>query len=197
MGWDRVHGMTLEEAEATVVVDGEIRTVGRPDFIDHDWGRTVAKRMPTYVYATRQGLLLHKVSEMTFYWWKLGPNGKYWIRRTSPRITYHSICGQFFFGHDPEPEYKRQEGRRSVVCEMPNPDAVLCGRCHGRTPTFAKGNQPKAGGPTRHEARARLGCMMSGEIVYAGSVKKPVSFGANEESGMALPGVLAQAKTLR
>lgn len=147
----------------TVHVDGEIRTVGRPDHNGGgtDWMRTVAKRHPAFVYGRRMGMLLHTVARMELQWWTLGDSGNYWVRRTSPKVYYTTKCGMFFFGSDPDSLGKKPP--KALVCELPKPDAVLCGRCQGKGPTFAKGTQPRPGGPTRKEARARIGCVAVGE----------------------------------
>jgi len=149
----------------TITVDGEIRTVGRPDFNGYgmEWARTKAKRHAKYVYSRRFGILLHEVREAELSWWKLGNGGKYWVRRQSPRITYLTKCGTYFFGPDPEAETPRGRKSRALVCELPKADAVLCGRCRGEGPVFGKGMQRKDGGPTRQEARARLGCAVAVE----------------------------------
>jgi len=123
-----------------------------------DWARTVAKKHPKYVYGRRHGMLLHEVLIMELQWWQLGDNGRYWVRMKSPRIHFQTRCGVFFFGTDPESKYARQRVAKAAVCELPKPDAVLCGRCQGKEPIFAKGCKAKPGGPTRQEARARLGC---------------------------------------
>jgi len=99
---------------------------------------------------------------MKLQWWQLGDSGSYWRRRKSPRITYSTKCGMFFFGPDPESEYRRDKPSKAVACELPRPNAVLCGRCRGQGPVFAKGTQPKPNGPTRYEARERLGCVVNG-----------------------------------
>lgn len=136
----------------------EIRTKGRPDFGNHKFGVTRAKKHPKYVYATRQGMLLHEVAYAELRWYRIGGRGDYLVRRKSPSITYTTKCGSLMFGNDPEDESKRRT-RKSTVCELPKPGAVLCGRCRGEGTVFAKGCQPKQGGPTRQEAKARLGCV--------------------------------------
>lgn len=144
----------------TVEIDGEIRTVGRPDHHGDgmEWARTMAKKHPKYVYGRRLGMLLHEIACMEFQWWQLGDNGSYWVRMKNPRIHFTTKCGTFFFGPDPESRYAKQRAPKAAVCELPKPDAVLCGRCRGEGPVFAKGCKAKPGGPTRQEARARLGC---------------------------------------
>ncbi len=159
----------MNSAIQTIEVDGEIRTVGRPDMrgYDMDWARTQARKHPKYVYGRRQGLLMHEVAVMEFQWWHLGDGGAYWVRAKSPRVTYTTKCGMFFFGPDPESTFRRDKRAKSVACELPRPNAVLCGRCRGEGPVFAKGTKPKAGGPDRYEARLKLGCVVGGVEVTA------------------------------
>lgn len=112
----------------TITVDGELRTVGRPDHhngIGMEWARTFAKKHPKYVYGRRYGMLLHEIAKMEFQWWQLGDNGHYWVRRTSPRITYTTKCGMFFFGPDPESKYAKEKPSKSAVCELPKPREVV------------------------------------------------------------------------
>lgn len=153
----------MAEWPETIEVNGELRTVGRPDFRGGgmEWATTRAKRHPKYVYGTKQGLLLHEIAKMELQWWQLSGNGHYWRRVKSPRVYYTTKCGMNFFGPDPESPYKKDANGKATVCELPKPDAVLCGRCKGEPPIFAKGSQPKPGGPTRQEARARIGCVVN------------------------------------
>ncbi len=152
----------MNRSVQTVTVDGEVRTVGRPDFHGGgmEWATTIARKHPKYIYATKHGLLMHEIAVMELRWWELGPGGHYWIRRKSPRVSYKTRCGMFFFGFDPEAELPKDRPSKSTVCELPRPDTVLCGRCQGNEPVFAKGCQTKPGGPSRYEARARLGCVV-------------------------------------
>jgi hypothetical protein len=124
-----------------------------------EWARSFAKKHPKYVYSRRHGMLLHEIAKMEFQWWQLGDSGKYWVRRTSPRVTYTTKCGHFFFGPDPESKYAKDKPPKVAICELPKPDAVLCGRCRGESAVFARGCQTKPGGPTRQQAKARLGCV--------------------------------------
>lgn len=123
---------------------------GRPDFADKSFGITKAKRHVKYVYSNdANGCLIHKVREVTFHWYEA--KGDYLERRQAPHICIKTICSQVFFAHN------RKGKRAATMCEIPSPDAVLCGRCHGEPPVFTKG---KSHAEEKRAARARLGCVM-------------------------------------
>lgn len=119
---------------------------GRPDFGDSKFGHTRAKKVPKYAYSPRRGCLVHKVLRIEMRWWDVGGDGEYLIRRDSPRMTIFTSCGQMMF---------LSKGR-STTCAIPEPNAVLCGRCHGEGPIFGKNSKHKV---TKREASARLGCI--------------------------------------
>jgi hypothetical protein len=123
---------------------------GRPDFENHKFGVTRAKRHPKYVYGNAQGLLMHEIAYVEFRWYEVGPGGHSLIRLAHPKISVTTRCGQVFF-------YRCQNGKpKSTMCEMPNPGAVLCGRCQGKGPVFGKNG---SGGVTKSAAKVRLGCI--------------------------------------
>lgn len=124
---------------------------GRPDFTDRNFGVTRAKRHAKYVYSNLNGLLLHKIAHVQLRWYDAG--GDHLIRRETPHASITTICGQTFFGGK-----TRRGGKvRATMCELPKPDAVLCGRCHGEGPVFGKDSTP---GVTKQEAKTRLGCVV-------------------------------------
>ena len=133
--------------ESDVEFYGEDKIIrGRPDFGNPGFGHTEAKKSPKYVYSPRQGMLVHKVAKTSMAWYRVGPPGDHLIRLDSPRIVYFTICGQMCF-----------PGKaRSVTCAVPDPNAVLCGRCHGEGPVFPKNRPWKV---TKREAHDRLGCV--------------------------------------
>lgn len=136
----------MKDSELTDIV-----IEGRPDFEDHNFGVTRAKRHPKYVYGTAFGSLLHKVAYIQMRWWS--PDYGRLVRRKAPRLLISTICGQTFFVG------AMKNGKpRSTMCELPKPDAVLCGRCHGEGPTFGKNSNA---GVTKREAKARLGCVIA------------------------------------
>lgn len=119
------------------------------------WGKeereyTLAKRTPKYIYgASGNSCLIHKVREVRMRWWECGPGGFYLVRRQSPRMYAECMCGMSF----------RVEAGVSVTCDLPRPDAVLCGRCHGDGVNFPRGKNPKI---PRNLAKVRLGCIAKG-----------------------------------
>jgi len=122
---------------------------GRPDFENHKFGVTRAKRHPKYVYSNIFGCLVHEITYVEFRWYNVGSGGSSLVRRAHPRISITTNCGQVFF-------YWSQNGRpKSTMCELPNPDAVLCGRCQGKGPVFGKRG---SGDVTKSAAKVRLGC---------------------------------------
>ncbi|MEZ2347391.1 hypothetical protein [Terriglobus sp. RCC_193] len=123
--------------------------LGRPDFRDPAFGWTNAKSFPPYVHGTGGNAhLMHRTAGVKMYWYRATYDSL--IRLDSPeRMIAETVCGMSFFLHS----------KRGRTCTLPQRDAVLCGRCHGSTPTFSrKYPQPV----TPEEARLRLGCAMEG-----------------------------------
>ena len=122
---------------------------GRPDFQNPKFGVTRAKRHPKYVYGNVFGCLVHEIAYVEFRWYDCGAGGSCLIRRDHPWITITTNCGQVFF-------YRSQNGKpKSTMCEIPNTDAILCGRCQGKGPVFPKSGKWDV---TKSEAKIRLGC---------------------------------------
>lgn len=122
---------------------------GRPDFENHTFGVTRAKRHPKYVYGNVFGCLVHEIAYVEFRWYDVGPGGHSLIRRAHPKISITTRCQQVFL-------LRNSNGRpRSTMCEIPNPDAVLCGRCQSKGPIFGKNG---SGNTTKSAAKVRLGC---------------------------------------
>lgn len=131
-----------EETEAVIE--------GRPDFADHAFGVTHAKRFPPYVFSTvGNACLVHKVARVELRWWTPGRGGRCLLKRVHPRMYAETVCGQT--------KYFRKG--RTQTCTVPDPDAVLCGRCHGEPATFGRDGLAAALGFTRREAHDRLGCL--------------------------------------
>lgn len=134
---------------------GEIIYPGRPDFVDHGWGVTYAKSFPQYVYSLgRNGALIHKVNYVSIRWWRGSMDRM--IRLRKPCIIAETICGMAKFVQTDEQQY-RSNRLRASFCEIPKPDAVLCGRCHGEHTNFPRKD------PTAKErlklAKVKLGCI--------------------------------------
>ena len=115
------------------------------------WGKEekeyqIAKKHPKYVFGVGgNNALVHKIRCVRLRWWTVGPSGHYLVRLQSPRMFAECICGATKFIDSP----------RAKVCEMPAPDAVLCGRCMGTGTNFPRGREHDI--PIR-EARVRLWC---------------------------------------
>lgn len=127
----------------------QIIVKGRPDFQDHKFGVTRALKHPTYVFGNGAGLLVHKILYVELQWYDVGPPGDHLVRRNDPKISIHTCCGQVFF-------YGERRGKQpSTMCEMPRPEAILCGRCHGEGPIFGKGKEWRV---SKKDAKNALGC---------------------------------------
>jgi hypothetical protein len=119
---------------------------GRPDFSIRDFGVTIAKRHPPYVYSPI-GALIHKVALVRMHWYDA--KGDYLERLQHPKLIIVTICHQHFFP-------KKHGKPWAVMCELPRPNACLCGPCHGQLPTWGRDSNPTV---TRDEARRLLGCV--------------------------------------
>ncbi len=128
---------------------------GRPDFQDHSFGVTVAKRHPPFVFGVRRNaLLVHHVDRVELHWWRIGRGGHTLIKLLRPVMYAITPCQQHFL----------LEGSRSRTCLIPEPSALLCGRCRGIQATFPKvgGGPSRREGVSRAEAHVRLGCVVNG-----------------------------------
>ncbi len=106
------------------------------------------KKHPKYVHGKiGMAVLLHKIDHVEARWWDYDYN--YLLRLQSPILTAHTICGMSW----------RISSDKSRICEIPKPDAVLCGRCHGQPRNFPRGETPKI---PRALAKIRLGCISEG-----------------------------------
>lgn len=124
---------------------------GRPDFADHDFGKTRLKKFPPYVYSRLGGMLVHRVREVIAHWYEPDrPHGHNLIRLAAPHLTYVTNCGQTFYGGAPR-------ARRSQTCVIPAPDAVMCGRCEGTGAVFGRALRERK--VKRSDARRRIGCI--------------------------------------
>lgn len=126
---------------------------GRPDFRDHDFGVTEAKSFPPYVFGIR-GLscLVHKILHVRMHWYRVGGGGSKLVRMKRPVLIATTNCQQSW----------RLEPTSSRTCYIPNPDALVCGRCHGEGATFGKRGPSRKRGLTRQEAHVKLGCVVKG-----------------------------------
>lgn len=126
---------------------------GRPDFANPEFGITRAKKHAPYVFSIR-GLscLVHKVAYVEIRWFNYGPGGHTLIRTDTPKMIANTVCGYHFF----------LEAKRSRTCQIPDPAAVLCGRCHGEVATFGKDGPAQQAGISKQAAHIALGCAVKG-----------------------------------
>jgi hypothetical protein len=129
-----------------------IEIEGRPDFEDHSFGKTYAKRFPPYVYS-RKGALIHKVVSVQIRWWQ-GCYDKM-VRQESPTVIAETACGMSKFINAGGPGERNR--MRAVVCTIPSPIAVMCGRCHGEGANFKRDDRQRR--KKLMTARANLGCV--------------------------------------
>jgi hypothetical protein len=125
-----------------VVIDG------RPDFPGWKrFGITQAKHFPKYVYsANKMGLLIHKIAVVELHWWTPIRGGQALARLDKPRMIATTVCNQIKF----------LKPGRAHTCMIPEPNAVLCGRCHGEAPTFGRNRKQVI---SKEYARDHLGCV--------------------------------------
>jgi len=124
---------------------------GRPDLRNHEFGITTASKHPPYVFSIRgASALVHKVARVRLHWFRLAAGGDKLVRVNRPLAVADCVCGQFF----------RLEPEISRTCRVPEPDALLCGRCHGEPASFGK--HGAARGAKRMDAHIKLGCVVNG-----------------------------------
>lgn len=137
-------------------VDDENAAVihGRPDFAHGaGYGVTEATKHPPYVFGVRSGsCLVHKVLRVECHWLRVSNSGHDLIRLKRPVMIAITNC-QYHF---------RLTVNTSRTCQVPKPDALLCGRCHGEGATFGKRGPARNSGLTRQEAGVKLGCVVNG-----------------------------------
>ncbi len=127
---------------------------GRPDFGNHGFGVTLAKTFPPYVFSVGANAgLVHKIVRVEIRWWVPGGHhGECLVKLQRPRMIAQLACGDFRF----------LQGSRSRTCLLPDPEALLCGRCHGEPATFGKHGEAIKKGISRQQANVKLGCVVKG-----------------------------------
>ncbi len=136
------------------VYDENVPLVDRHSVNERTFGVSYAKTHPEYVFGIRGvSCLVHKVSYITIRWYGF-VSMTHLARFKRPRMIANTNCQQFF---ELDPDKAR-------TCEIPSPDALLCGRCHGKGATFPKraNGRDRERGLTRQEAHVRLGCVIQG-----------------------------------
>jgi hypothetical protein len=79
-----------------------------------------------YIHSTsRNACLIHKVGAMWAQWYE--GHYSYMRRLEHPNLGIETVCGQCLF----------LTRGRSKMCKIPDPNAILCGRCYGELPTFS------------------------------------------------------------
>jgi len=126
----------------------------RLDFKIHGFGVMRAKRHPPYVFGIRGvSCLIHKIRYVEMHWWRIGgPCGAWLIKLKKPVLIATTNCAQSF----------RLDGDIARTCQLPNPDALPCGRCNSEGATFGKSGPSKKEGLTRQQAHVKLGCVVKG-----------------------------------
>lgn len=110
---------------------------------------TRAKKHPKYVHGRiGMAMLLHKIDYVEIRWYDYGWHE--FIRLKHPSLVARSVCGNY---------YHLRAGRAGT-CELPAPDAVLCGMCHGTGRIWSRGKIPTV---TKRQAKDRLGCVVQGD----------------------------------
>jgi len=131
----------------------EIDIPGRPDFQDHNFGKMRAKKFLPYVHSTtHNACLIHKVAYVTLHWYQ--GHYSYMRRLENPIIIAETVCGCSRFVNNGEKSAK--------MCEIPDPKAVLCGRCFGELPTFSKRRKVRI---KKRWAKDHLGCKGITEVI--------------------------------
>jgi hypothetical protein len=135
---------------------GEVVIPGRPDLAWYSSRQgkqpfmSRAKKFPKYVHGVcGNSALIHTIAYVNLRWYRLDSGGNNLILVNEPIMRATCICGTSF----------RLSAKSGVTCEIPKPDAVMCGRCNGQMPPFSKRN------PNRLDIKAAkkaLGCIVEG-----------------------------------
>lgn len=121
--------------------------------VSREFGVTKARRHPAYVYAiNRNAALMHRVAEVRLHWHAYIHGGSTLARLKQPAMIAETVCG-YAFPLDP---------KRTRTCAVPEPEALLCGRCHGEPATFGKHGAGTKSGIKRAQAHVKLGCVVAG-----------------------------------
>lgn len=135
-----------------ILYDETVALIDRHSVNERTFGVTQARTHPEFVFGIRGvSCLVHKVRHVTIHWYAFaGMNHLGRLKR--PCMIAETMCAQSFRLN---PEIAR-------TCEIPSPDALLCGRCLGQGPTFPKRGRAYKSQLTRQEAHIKLGCVENG-----------------------------------
>lgn len=135
-----------DDENAEVIAD-------RPDFHNWGFGITEAKSFPPFVFSTRgTSCLIHGIQGVELHWYRIGDRGGTLVKQKRPMMIARTHCSQFF----------RLEGNHTRTCKLPDPKALICGRCNGETATFGRHGWATKAGIKRSEAHVKLGCVVKG-----------------------------------
>jgi hypothetical protein len=153
------------------VLDESADIIDRDSVNDRVFGVGTSKRHPAYVYSINgNACLMHKVRDVTIHWYALIDGGHRMGRLKQPAMIANAVCGMSF-ALDP---------KRTRTCAVPEPDSVLCGRCHGEPPTFGKHGAGTKAGLKRAEAHVKLGCIVAG---YPSALQREGEIEPREDAG--------------
>ena len=109
-----------------------------------------AKKFLPYVHSTgHNAMLIHKVASVRMFW---GDDSKL-------TMIAETVCGMSkILAH----HYNKPGEVKAKMCEIPDPSAVLCGRCHGELPTFSKRRTIRI---KKRWAKDHLGCKGIVEVI--------------------------------
>lgn len=109
------------------------------------------KKHPKFVHGkVGSAMLLHKVQYVEARWYAYGMHE--FTRLQHPSLAARAVCGARF----------HLEAGRAGVCELPAPDAVICGMCSGKGRIFGRNGSNHV---TKRQAKDRLGCVAEGTQV--------------------------------
>lgn len=134
------------------VLDDSAEVIDRDSVNERTFGVTTTRRHPNYVYSiNRNACLMHRVRDVQIQWYAFLGGGKLG-RLKQPAMIAHTVCGMS----------KPLTADRTRTCKVPEPDSVLCGRCHGEPATFGAHGAGTKAGMKRAEAAVKLGCVVAG-----------------------------------
>ncbi len=135
--------------------DEHVKPVRRPRNWNDErtkYGHVWATKFPPFVFGIRgNSCLVHKVKGVRLYWWRIA-GMHLLVKMKRPTMIAECVCNQSF---RLDPEIAR-------TCRVPNPDAILCGRCHGEPAPFGERGHAKLAGVKMQDAKVKLGCVVQG-----------------------------------
>lgn len=134
------------------ILDESAPVIDRDSVHERTFGVSKARRHPAYVYSTnKNACLMHKIASVTIHWYAIVGMSRLG-RLKQPAMIAQTVCSMNF----------ALTAERTRTCTIPEPDAVLCGRCHGEPHTFGKHGRGTKNGWDKRAARVKLGCEVAG-----------------------------------